>query len=136
MPLKYSSKFWRSLEIPLFNCKVELKLRWAKHCVLSVAGADNANGNNNDNNVIFIIKGTKLYVPVVTLSARDNQKLSKLLSKRFERSVYWNDYQRKSENKNVTNEYRYFLKSNFVIVSKLFDLVYSNEAKVEKGIAL
>ena len=136
MPLKYSSNFWRSLEIPLVNCKVELKLRWTKHCVLSVAGADNANGNNNDNNVIFIIKGTKLYVPVVTLSARDNQKLSKLLSKRFERSVYWNDYQRKSENKNVTNEYRYFLKSNFVIVSKLFDLVYSNEAKVEKGIAL
>ena len=72
----------------MVNCKVELKLRWTKHCVLSVAGADNANGNNNDNNVIFIIKGTKLYVPVVTLSARDNQKLSKLLSKRFERSVY------------------------------------------------
>ena len=88
MPLKYSSNFWRSLEIPLVNCKVELKLRWTKHCVLSVAGADNANGNNNDNNVIFIIKGTKLYVPVVTLSARDNQKLSKRLSKGFEKSVY------------------------------------------------
>ena len=43
---------------------------------------------DNVNNVIFTIKYTKLYVAVVTLSARDNQKLSKLLSKGFERSVY------------------------------------------------
>ena len=126
MPLKYSSKFWRSLEIPLFNCKVELKLRWAKHCVLSVAGADNANGNNNDNNVIFIIKGTKLYVPVVTLSARDNQKLSKLLSKRFERSIYWNEYKAKSDDKNTASEVRFFLELNVFRVNKLFVLVYSN----------
>ena len=49
---------------------------------------DNANGNNDDNNIIFTIKETKLYVPIVTLSARGNQKLSKLLSKEFERSVH------------------------------------------------
>ena len=67
----------------LINCKVELKLRWKKHCVLSVAGTDNANGNNDDNNIIFTMKDTKIYVPVVTFSARDNQKLSKLLSKGF-----------------------------------------------------
>ena len=69
--------------MPLINCKVELKLRWTKHCVSSVGGTDNANVND-DNNSIFTIKDTKLYVPVVTLSARDNQKLSKLLSKGFE----------------------------------------------------
>ena len=28
MPLKYLGNFWESLEMPLFNCKVELKLRW------------------------------------------------------------------------------------------------------------
>ena len=48
----------------LINCKVEPKLKWARHCVLYVAGTDNANGNT--------IKDAKLYVPVVTLSARDN----------------------------------------------------------------
>ena len=32
-PLKNLSKFWRSLEMSLINCKVELKLKWAKHCV-------------------------------------------------------------------------------------------------------
>ena len=59
---------------------------------MSAAGADNLNDNNNANNIIFTIKDTKLYVPIVTLSARNNQKLSKLLSKGFERSVYWNEH--------------------------------------------
>ena len=89
--------------MPLINCKVELKLRWTKHCVLSVAVIDNANGNNDDNNITFTIKGTELYVSVVTLPARANQKLSKCIFKRFERSVYWNEYKTKSENKNTRN---------------------------------
>ena len=80
--------------------------------------------NGNDDNIIFTTTDTKLYVPVVILSARDNQKLIKLLSKGFERSVYWNDYKTKSENKNTTNENRYFLESNFVGVNILFVLVY------------
>ena len=54
-----------------------------KYCVLSAAGNDNTNGNPD--NIIFTITDTKLYVPVVTLSARDNQKLSKFLSKEFEK---------------------------------------------------
>ena len=90
VPLKYLSNFWRSLEMPYINCNVELKLKWTKYCVLSAAGADNV--DNRDSNIIFTIKDTKLYVPIVTLSARDNQKLSKLLSKGFERLVYWNEY--------------------------------------------
>ena len=63
----------------LINCNMELKIRWIKHCVLPVAGTNNANGNDDD--IIFTIKDTKLYVPVVNLSARDNQILSKLCSK-------------------------------------------------------
>ena len=35
VPLKYLSNFWRSLEIPLINCKVELSLTWIENCVLS-----------------------------------------------------------------------------------------------------
>ena len=86
-------------------------------CVLDLGCVDNANANSN--NVIFTIKDIKLYVPVVTLSPNDNQKLSKLLSKGFERSVYWNGYKTKGENKDTTNEYRYFLKSNFIGVNRL-----------------
>ena len=76
---------------------------------MSAAGADNINGNandgNNGNNIIFTIKDTELWVPGVNWSARDNHKLSKPLSKGFERSVYWNE-------------------SNFVGVNNLFVLVY------------
>ena len=117
IPLKYPNNFWRSLNMLLINCKIELKLKWVKYCVSA----------RNGNDVICTIKDTKLYVPVVTLAAKDNQKLSKLLSKEFERSVYWNVYRTKSEDKNKTNEYRYFLESNFVRAKRLFVLVYSNQ---------
>ena len=113
--LKYLSNFWRSLKMSLINCKVELKLRWTKHCVLAANKNNNANANSNDIN--YTIKESKLYVPVVTLSAKDNQKLSKPLSKIFERFVYWNEYKTKIENKDTTNECKYFVKSNFVRVN-------------------
>ena len=65
---------------------------------MSAAGNENViNGTDNANNITFTIKDTKWYVSVVTLLARDNQKLSKLLSKGLERSVYWNEYKRKWE---------------------------------------
>ena len=101
------------------------KLKWARYCVLSAAGADK--NNANPYNIIFTIKDTRLYVPVVTLSVKDNQKLSKLLTIGFERSVYLHEYKTKSETKNTTpNEYRYFLESNFVGVNRLFVLFYLN----------
>ena len=109
--------------MPLINCKIELKHKWTKYCVLSAAGNDNMNANAN--NIIFTIKDKKLSVSVVTLSAKDDNKLSKLFSKGFEKSVYLNEYKTKSENKNMTDEYRYFLKSTFVGVNGLFVLVYT-----------
>ena len=118
--------------MPLINCKVELKLKWTKYCILSTAGNGNdVNDDNNANNIIFTIRH-KIICSVVTLSARDNKELSKLLSKGFERSVYWNEYKTKSVNKNMTNEYRYFLKLNFVGVNRLFVLVYTNEDENSK----
>ena len=86
----------------LSNCKVELKIRWTKNCDLSAA--DNDNANADPDNIIFAIKGTTLYVPVVTFLdclLRDNPKLSKLLSKGCERSVYCNEYKTKSDNQNT-----------------------------------
>ena len=44
------------------------------------------------NTAIFKITDTKLYVPIVTLSAEDNVKLLKLLSEGFKRTFYWNKY--------------------------------------------
>ena len=59
---------------------------------MPATSADNNDANSNV--IIFTIKDIKLYVPVVTLSARDNQKVSKLLSKWFKRSVYWYEYKK------------------------------------------
>ena len=64
MPLNYISDFWRSFEMPLINCKVELKLKSTKYCVLTATGAHNFDSNSN--NFIFTIKDTKLYVSVET----------------------------------------------------------------------
>ena len=75
----------------------------AMYCVLSAAGDHNTNADPND--IIFTIKDTKLYVLVVFLS--------KLLSKGFERSVWWNEYKTKSEN-------IIFLESNYVGTNRLF----------------
>ena len=60
MLLKYLSIFWRLLEVPLIHCKVELKLKWTKYCVLTAVGADNDNANPN--NIIFTLKNKNLYV--------------------------------------------------------------------------
>ena len=43
-----------------------------KHCVLALAGVEH---NADSNNIIFTIKDTKLYVSVVSLSAKNKQKL-------------------------------------------------------------
>ena len=65
-PLKIFSNFWRSLEMPLINCKVEFSLlRWNENCILSSGGTATT----------FTITDTKLYVPVVTLTTEDNVKL-------------------------------------------------------------
>ena len=126
--LKYLSNFWRSIKILLSTCKVELKCKWIKYCVFSAGGKENdINEDANANNIIFTIKYTKFHVLVVTLSARDNQNLSELLRKVFEKSAFWNQYKTRSENKNVTNEFRYFLESGFAGANRLFVLVYTNE---------
>ena len=83
VPLKYLSNFFRSLEMPLINCKIHLELKWTKDCVLSSA--------DNDNATAFKITSTKLFVPIVTLSTKDNVNLTKQLNEGFKRSVYWNE---------------------------------------------
>ena len=82
-PLNYLSNFWRGLEMSLINCEVELILTWFKDCVIS-----NSTGEGK-----FAITETKLYVPVVTLSAQDNAKLLQQLKSGFERTINWNKYE-------------------------------------------
>ena len=65
VPLKYLSNFWRTLEMPLINCEVNLILPCSRDCVIT-----NCTGEAQ-----FAMTETKLYVPVVTLSTQNNAKL-------------------------------------------------------------
>ena len=67
--------------MPLINCKTELELRWNTYCALVAGGCENDEADSINN--ICTVKDTKLYIPVVTLSAKYNKKLSNFLSKRF-----------------------------------------------------
>ena len=70
MPLKYLSDFWRTLVMSLINCKISLFLPCTANCVIT----------NSTDAGIFATTNTKLYVPVVTLSTRDNTKLQSNLN--------------------------------------------------------
>ena len=41
VPLKYLSSFWRTLEMPLTNCEVNLILTWSSNCVLIATAIQN-----------------------------------------------------------------------------------------------
>ena len=87
----------------------------------------------------FKITNTKLYVPIVTLSSKDNAKLVKLLEDGFNRPVYWNEYQTKIEARNLDNNNltRFPLNVSFQVVRRLFVLIFDNTGggvkKVEKN---
>ena len=84
VPLKYLSKFWRALELPLINCEVDLILTCSSTCVLIAT-------NIRNQNTTFAITNTKLYVSVVTLSTQKNTFFQQLKSG-FKRVINWNKY--------------------------------------------
>ena len=87
-----------------------------------------ANNGGYDRETIFKIKSTKLYVPIVTLSTKDNVNLTKQLNERFKRSVYWNKYKSKiarkpGDKRNLTT---FLLGASFQEVNRLFVLAFDN----------
>ena len=97
-------------------------MSWCENCILSSAG----------DNAIFTITDAKRYVPIVTLSAEDNAKLSNLLGDGFKRLVYWNKCKvilNKIVEIAANNEEKYIkvlLDSSYQGVKRLFLLAYNN----------
>ena len=54
VPLKHLSNFWRTLEMSLINCEVNLVLTWSRDCVIT----------NSEGEGKFAVTETILYVPV------------------------------------------------------------------------
>ena len=115
--LKYLSNFWKTLDIPLINCEVSLVLTWSENCVLTSEAYRRAvaaqGGNpavteiNNPTNATFKITDTKLYVPVATLSAQDDNKLLEQLKTGFSRIIKWDKCWSEITNPAKTNNLNY-----------------------------
>ena len=118
--LKYLSNFWRTLEMPLINCEVNLILTWSSTCVLIATGVQNQNAT-------FAITDTKLYVPVVTLSTQENIKFFQQLKSGFKRVINWNKYLSKPELLAQNPNLNHLVEPSFQGVNRLFVLAFEND---------
>ena len=120
VPLKYLSNFWRTLEMLLINCEVNLILTWSSTCV-------NVSTNNANQNAGFAITDTKLYVPVVTLSTQENAKLLGQLKSGFKGIINWNKYLSKPELLLQNADHNHLVGPSFQGVNRLFVLAFEND---------
>ena len=121
-PLSNLSVFWRSLELPLINCEVNLILKWSANCVI-------VSTNVANQNAIFSITDTKLYVPVVTLSTQVNAKLLQQLKSGFKRVINWNKYLSKPELLAQNPNLNHLVAPSFQGVNRLFVLAFENDTQ-------
>ena len=119
VPLKYLSNFWRTLEMPLINCEVNPILTWSSTCVIT-----ESNGAGP-----FAITDTKLYVPVVTLSTKENTKFLQQLKSGFKRVINWNKYLSKPELLAQYPNLNHLVEPGFQGVNRLFVLAFEDDAQ-------
>ena len=119
VPLKYLSNFWRTLEMPLINCEVNIILTWSSTCVIT-----DSNGAGR-----FAITDTKLYVPVVTLSTQENTKFLQQLKSGFKRVINWNKYLSKLELLAQNRNLNHLVEPSVQGVNRLFVLAFENDAQ-------
>ena len=117
VPLKYLSNFWRTLEIPLINCEVNLILTWSSTCVIT-----NSNGAG-----VFAITDTKFFVSVVTLSTQGSTKFLQQLKSGFKRVINWNKYLSKPELLAKNPNLNHLTEPSFQGVNGLFVLAFEDD---------
>ena len=113
VPLIYLSNFWRTLEMPLIHCEIELILDWSANCVIIYTDVANQVPT-------FTITETNLYVPVVTLSTQDNSELLRQLKNGFKRTISWNKYLAKPELLVQNANLNHLIEPSFQGVNRLF----------------
>ena len=129
VPLKLLSSFWRSPDMAVIHCKIKLILTWSKNCVilwnawrdavatteLHAANVSNVKPALNvwATSAVFQIADTKLYVPVVTLSNKNDKKLLEQLISVFKRTVKWNNYRSQMTIKSNSNNLNYLIDPTF-----------------------
>ena len=121
----------------LINCEVSLILTWSEKCVLTDITTQTARAAQGDSrasekidapkNAVFKITNTKLYVAVVTLSAKDDNNFLEQLKSGFKRTIKWNKYRSEMTNQTKTNHLNYLIDPTFTKVNRLFVLSFENE---------
>ena len=81
-----ANNFCRTREMLLINCEINFSLTWFENCIIVAGEYDNQQSK-------IAIYDTKRYVPVVTLSAEDNEKILQQLEICFKRTINLNKYQ-------------------------------------------
>ena len=132
VPLKHLGNFWNSLNILLVNCEGSLALGWSANCVITsmekrTVAAGQPNRVESPENAAFKIKDCKLYVPVVTLSAENDNKLLEQLKAGFKRTIKWNEYRSEMSNQAKNNNLNYLIDPIFTNVNRSFVLTFENE---------
>ena len=124
--LKYLSNFWRTLEMVLIDCEVNLILTWSIDCVILYTNVTNQGST-------FSIADTKLYVPVVTLSTQDNAKFLPQLQSGFKRKINWNKYLPKPESLEQNPDLNYLVEPSFQGINTFFVLAFDNDEPRESN---
>ena len=107
VPLKHLGNFSNSLNIPLNNCEVFLALSWSETCVITslekrILVVSQPNRGDSPEIAASKIKDC-MYVPVVTLSAENDNKLLEQLKTGFKRTIKWNKYRSEMSNQTKNN---------------------------------
>ena len=131
VPLKHLCNFWRTLDMLLINCEVSLTLTWSKDYALTDLIARAADppvvAIATPTGATFKITDTKLYVPVVTLSAENDNKLLEQLKIGFKRKIKWNKCRSEVPNQIRNNSLNYLIDPTLTNVNRLFVLSFENE---------
>ena len=114
---------------------MSLNLTWSENCVIKSKATRETDPDadpavdeiNNPTNVVFKITDCKLYVPVVTLSAEDDNKLLEQIKAGFKRTITWNKYVSEMSNQTKNNNLNYLIDPTFTNVNRLFVLSFENE---------
>ena len=134
VPLKHLRNIWRTLDIPLINCEINLILTWSENCVITSRATRDTDPDvdptvveiNNPTDATFKTTNTKLYVPVVTLSTEDDNLLEQLKAG-FKITIRWNKYGSETTKQAKINNLNYLIDPTFSKVNRLFVFSFENE---------
>ena len=123
--------------MPVINCEASLILNSSRKCVLTdliIHAAVPAQINAPEipaiaarTNATFTITDCTLHVPIVALSAENDNKLLEQLKTGFKRTITWNKYRSEMSIQTNNNNLSYLIDPTFTKVDRLFVLLFESE---------